>query len=317
MASIPQRRRTLSLVGPLCLATVLATGGCASLTRSHYTPPELAVGPTWNANVDGATRPASGHWWDQFGDSQLSTLVGQVLDSNNDLAGAGIRLRQARLSADLAATQLLPSFDGNLSTGASRSLEDNNTGWNTSSSTTLGASWELDLFGRLDAQRDAARWEAQASEQDLAATRLALVGTTVKAWWQLAYAHERIALARQTLDYTRKALELVQIQYKAGAVSRLDLRDAQQTVASQEVTLTRLEQGRVEARNTIGALLGQQDTVARNAPPCPMHRCPPSTRACLPSFSRGAPIWQRANCACARHWPPKMPRLPASIPGSP
>lgn len=262
MASIPLRWRSLSLMGPLCVATVLATGGCASLTRSHYTPPELAVGTTWNANASGAERPASGHWWDQFGDTQLSALVGQVLESNSDLAAAGIRLRQARLASDLAATQLLPTFDGNASTGANRSLDGGANGggasWNKSSSVSLGASWELDLFGRLDAQRDAARWETQATQQDLAATRLALVGTTAKAWWQLSYANERIALARQTLAYTRKALDLVQIQFRAGAVSRLELRDAQQSVAAQDAALTQLEQARVEARNALGALLGQQ-----------------------------------------------------------
>jgi NodT family efflux transporter outer membrane factor (OMF) lipoprotein len=235
---------------------LLATSGCASLTRSAYSAPQLAVEPAWQQQAAGTAKLATGNWWDQFGDSDLSTLVSRVIEANGDLAAAGIRLRQARMSADLAASQLFPSFSGSVSNGASLALNGGQT--SKSSSASLGASWEIDLFGRLDAERDAAHWEAEATGKDLAATRLSLIGTAVSAWWQLAYINERISLAEQSLDYDRKTYELVARQHAAGAVSRLDVREAEETVASQEAALTQLVQSRVETRNALAALLDQQ-----------------------------------------------------------
>lgn len=237
------------------LATVLLTG-CTSLTRTPYVRPELPTEDAWAQQPLGQRVAAAGPWWNEFGDPELSELVERVLASNADLAAAGIRLRQARLSSGLAARQLFPSVSGGASSGGSFALDEGE--WSDSASASLNAGWELDLFGRLDAERDAAAWEAEATEQDLAATRLSLVGTTVLAWWQLGYANEQIALGERSLDYVRRALGLVERQYAAGAVSRLSLRDAQQSVASQEATQTQLIQARVEVRQALAALLGQQ-----------------------------------------------------------
>ncbi|HUD29229.1 MAG TPA: efflux transporter outer membrane subunit [Novosphingobium sp.] len=239
------------------LALASLTAGCGGLVRTPYTAPPVPVATTWDASPLGDPQQAVGPWWNGFEDAALTSLVEQVLADNADLAAAGLRLKRARLSADLARTALLPSFSAGLSSDASKALEGS-TSWNKSSSASLGTSWEIDLFGRLDAQADAARWEARATAQDLAETRLALVSTTVQAWWQLGYANEQIALGEQSLAYVRRALELVQRQYDAGAVSRLELRDAQQTVAAQEASQTQLVQARVEASKAIAALLDRQ-----------------------------------------------------------
>jgi len=282
------RRPRNSLTAAL-LASLLAAG-CMPFTHSAYQRPSLPTEPGWEqpapptaaqsgqpdpsaesapaqpspaASARSEQQPAPQNpariepWWDEFQDADLSALVSRVLSVNADLAAAGIRLQQARLSARLATSQLFPTFTASLSSGATRPV-DHAADWTDSSGASLGASWEVDLFGRLSAARSAARWEASATERDLAATRLSLIGTTVEAWWQLAYANERIAIGEQSLAYARKALDLVQLQYRAGAVSRLELRDAEQTVASQEASQAQLVQGRVEARNALAALLEQQ-----------------------------------------------------------
>lgn len=246
---------------PIRLAPLLAllplTAGCGDVVRTSYTAPPAPVAATWDAGPLGDPQKAGGPWWNEFGDPALASLVEQVLADNADLAAAGLRLKRARLSADLARQALLPSFNAGLSSDASKALEGGSP-WNKGSSASLGTTWEIDLFGRLDAQADAARWEAEATAQDLAETRLSLVSTTVQAWWQLGYANEQIQLGEQSLSYVKRALQLVQRQYDAGAVSRLELRDAQQTVAAQEASQTQLVQARVEAVKTIAALLDRQ-----------------------------------------------------------
>jgi NodT family efflux transporter outer membrane factor (OMF) lipoprotein len=240
----------------LLSAALMATGGCAALTRTHYQTPVLATDARFAVAATGATS-GSGPWWNEFADPALSRLVEDVLARNANLAAAGLTLKQARMTAALARQGLLPSISASGGTTSSKQLAAGGV-WSNASTTSLSASWEIDLFGKLDAQIDAAEWKAKASVADLANTRLALIGTTVEAWWELGYANEQIALGQDSLSYVHRLLELVQRQYRAGAVSRLDLRDAEQTVAAQEATQTQLIEARAEALKTLAALLDQQ-----------------------------------------------------------
>ncbi|GAM07523.1 RND efflux system outer membrane lipoprotein [Novosphingobium sp. MBES04] len=280
-------------IAPATLAALLLTSGCA-VTRSAYEAPELATQESFSFAQPGPQGVAGAPWWNEFEDPQLTALVDEVLAANADLAAAGIRLRQARQNAALTRWQQFPTFNGGATSNASKDLTGN-ARWSKSSALSAGASWEVDLFGRLDAQADAARWEAEASAQDLAATRLSLIGTTASAWWQLGLANEQITIGEQSLAYLRKLLDLVQRQYDAGSVSRLELRDAQQSVASQEASLTQLRQTRIEVLKALAALLGQQDYTGPELANLPQRK--------LPAIAAGTPsslLARRPDLAAAQ-----------------
>ncbi|MFW1969804.1 TolC family protein, partial [Acinetobacter guillouiae] len=78
---------------------------------------------------------------------------------------------------------------------------------------------------------------------------------TAKLYWQLGYLNERYATAQQSLATSQKLYQLVQTQYKAGAVSGLDLTQAEQSVQSQKASLSQIEQQLVETRTAIAVLL--------------------------------------------------------------
>jgi NodT family efflux transporter outer membrane factor (OMF) lipoprotein len=120
----------------------------------------------------------------------------------------------------------------------------------------LSASYELDLFGKLAAERDVARFEAGASRQDLDSARIALIASTVDLYFRLAFLNQRIALAEQSIAYAGKTLDLVEVQRGAGAVSGLETALAEQSLAAQEAGLHELMQQRIEARNSLTNLLG-------------------------------------------------------------
>jgi NodT family efflux transporter outer membrane factor (OMF) lipoprotein len=183
-------------------------------------------------------------------------LVNQVLASNTDLAVAGINLQQARLQAGLAQNKQGPRVSSNVSTGHNIDL---NSGENSSRGLSLsgGVSYELDLFGKLARQTEATKWEALATEQDLQSTAQSLVATTANLYWQLGYLNERYSVAQQNLASTQKTYELVRTQYRAGAVSGLDLTSAEQSVQSQRATLSQIEQQKVETRTALAVLMHQ------------------------------------------------------------
>lgn len=238
------------------ISVTLSCGCGALLPRSKYTVPEVEMPQTWQGeNITGAGIAAGDRWWMDFNDPVLSDLIGKALKTNNDLASASIRVRRAQLNAGLADTNLTPSVSVDASASGMRNLENHND--SKSGSVTVAASYELDLWGRLESIRDVSRWEAEASESDRQSVALALIGTTATDYWQIAYLNERIYSAEASVAYAQKTLGLVEVKYNAGAVSGLDMIQARQTLASRKAELTSLLQQRTEARNALVILFDQ------------------------------------------------------------
>ncbi len=237
----------------LCLSTALT--GCSAVVKTPYNAPTVQVPTQFQYDAQKNRNVAlTDQWWTLFNDAQLNQLIEQVLAKNSDLSVAGITLKQARLQAGLAENKQGLRTSASVSTGHNYDLgsgSDSSRGLSTS----VGVSYELDLFGKLANQTKASRWEAQATEQDLQATAQSLVGTTAKLYWQLGYLNERYQTIQQNLASTQKIYSLVQTQYKAGAVSGLDLTQAEQSVQSQKASLSQITQQRVEARTALAVLL--------------------------------------------------------------
>lgn len=232
--------------------------GCAAVVKTPYQQPSINM-PNNFQNSKAVSQQVhadvyADQWWTLFGDTQLNQLVNQVLSSNTDLAVAGINLQQARLQAGLAQNKQGPRVSSSISAGHNIEL---NSGDDSSRGLSLsgGVSYELDLFGKLANQTEATRWEALATEQDLQSTAQSLIATTANLYWQLGYLNERYQIAQQNLASTQKTYELVRTQYRAGAVSGLDLTSAEQAVQSQKATLSQIEQQRVEVRTALAVLL--------------------------------------------------------------
>ena len=244
------------------LASALILGsslvGCAAVVKTPYQAPAVQVPSSFAYNKANQQQIQANmyadQWWTLFGDSQLNQLVDQVIQKNADLAVAGINLQTARLKTGLAQDQQGARVNSGVSTGHSFDL---NSGDGTAKglSVSAGVSYELDLFGKLARQTEAAKWEALATEQDLQATGQSLIGTTANLYWQLGYLNERYAVAQQSLATTQKLYELVRTQYRAGAVSGLDLTQAEQSVQSQKASLSQIEQQLVETRTALAVLL--------------------------------------------------------------
>ena len=232
--------------------------GCSALVKTPYEQPNIVTPSSFqyakSSNQQIHADVYADQWWTLFGDAQLNQLVDQVLTANSDLAVAGLNLQKANLQAGLAKDKQGIRVSSSASTGHNFYLKSD-----TDSAKALSlsgsVSYELDLFGRLANQTEASRWEALASEQDLQATAQSLIATTAQLYWQLGYLNERFSVTNQNLASTQRTYELVQTQYRAGAVSGLDLTSAEQAVQSQKASLSQIEQQKVEARTALAVLL--------------------------------------------------------------
>ncbi len=241
----------------LSLFTSVLLAGCGtSLRTGHEAPANPLPAGYAHARSDQTASPVPvDDWWRSVEDPALATWIDTALARNADLSAALIRVQRASLESQLAANALWPSLSGNASTGVSRPLSGAGRRTAETGGANLGVAWEIDLFGRLGAVRDAAQFEALATDDDRRGVVLSLTTTVASLYWQLTYANERIALARQSLAYAQRTRDLVEAQYQNGAVSGLERQEAAQLVTSQQTSLSQLQQAHDELVQTLSVVL--------------------------------------------------------------
>lgn len=255
VTSVRTRRRSTWRRAFLPALLTVSLTGCGALQRTEYERPAVVMPAAWQgATVDRSVAPTHDAWWKHFQDPALDALVSEVLRTNNDLAAAALRVRRAQLQAGLARTAMRPTLSGSSSARGERDLRDSENR-SDSFSATLSVGYEVDLWGKLARQRDEADWEAAATEEDRRAAALALIGTTLNLYWEAAFLNQQIATAEKSIDYAARTLELVRAQYEAGAVSRLELAEAERNLANQQAAITQLYQQRAETLNALSILL--------------------------------------------------------------
>jgi NodT family efflux transporter outer membrane factor (OMF) lipoprotein len=235
----------------LCL---LLLAGCTAPLRSTYQTPAVTLPGNWHHGSAAIDRQLLDHWWQRFDDPTLDRLIEEVLDRNNDLAAATILVRRAQLQAELAGSARLPSLSAQGNGAISHGLGGSEQKEIRNFSLSASVSYEVDLWGKLGSRYDAAKWRAQATEEDLAATALSLIATTATGYYQIAYLNWRINLSEQSIAYARRTLELAQVQLSAGTATKVELLEAERNLASQEADHTTLLQQREESRSSLAIL---------------------------------------------------------------
>jgi NodT family efflux transporter outer membrane factor (OMF) lipoprotein len=205
------------------------------------------AGPIWPSN----------DWWQGFSDSQLTELIAAAQANNLDIAQAAARLRQADARAKQAGAALLPTLGLN---GAVNSLYGNANGTSeheTDYSAALGASYELDFWGKNRDAVTSAKAARSASAADRATVALTVTAGVADCYFQLLSLRERLAVAKAELKTSQDILDLVQRRVAAGYAANTDLILQRATLAGEKAALPALEQQELETRNALAILLGR------------------------------------------------------------
>lgn len=238
----------------LLALSVASLIGCSSFSSPpEFSAPSAEIPEQWalGNQLSDSIEP----WWHKFSDDKLNQLIEQVLQSNSDLALATLTLQKAKLQAGISATDQYPQLSASTSASRSRVLTSGSS--SSSYSANLSVSYELDLWGRVSSEIDAAQWSALASQQDRESTAQSLVATTASLYWQIGYLNDYLALSSHSIDYARQTLTLTEKQYQSGAVSQLNVLEAKRSLAGQEASHSQLIQQKIEATNALSLLLNQ------------------------------------------------------------
>lgn len=196
-------------------------------------------------------------WWNGFNDENLNRFEEQALRDNNSLLAKLYAYEKAKLNVDLSQNALLPNFSASLNGDASRAIDKSDT-TTKSFGSSLSISYEADLFGKLKNAKNAKELEASATVQDYLSARLILSAELARQYYQIVYINESIVLTKQNIEHQSKIVDMTQVRYKAGAVSKLDLLSSEQLLITLQASLDGLELQKQTAITSLAILLGTQ-----------------------------------------------------------
>lgn len=275
----------------LALLVCLAVGaGCA--VGPNYKPVEMQVPSSWTAPELPSAKPLTPaaasdlvHWWTNFNDSILTSLVERAVNSNLDVSLAEARIRVARAARGIAAAGLGPTIDVAGSFQRSRSPQISGGSVVSSYQTGLDAGWGLDVFGGVRRGVEAAEASLQAAVEDRRDVCVTLAAEVATDYIDLRSYQQRIATARENLKAQKRTAELTHKRFKVGFVSALDVANADAQVATTAAEIPLLETSARQAIYSLSILLGREPTALMqelsSASPTPV--APPTVPIGVPS----------------------------------
>lgn len=215
--------------------------------RYRFDTPPAVGGPTSTL----ADVPA---WWRRFGDAQLDALVDEALHANRDLGIASARVDEFAARVSAVRADALPALGYGAAAGRQR-----NPGVGTAGNYAglLSASWELDLWGRLHREREAARADLMATEQARRGVALTLVAAVVTGYITLLDLDRRLDIARSTLAGRGDNMAVFQLRLEGGAVSELEMLQVTAEYESAAAAIPELEQALATQEHALSVLVGR------------------------------------------------------------
>jgi NodT family efflux transporter outer membrane factor (OMF) lipoprotein len=260
----------------LKLATpILAVAGLSGCTVGpNYHPPATTMPSSFVSAVPPATQPAVAvdvsQWWKSLDDSELNSLVERAVAANPDLQIALMRLQQARAEEYAIGGIALPEVDAYGAVGRGSGTDSvkgriptlldsgvNTTGLQeVTEAVGLGAQWDLDVFGGLRRELEAAKYDTQAAAEARNDVLITLVSDVARAYMDERAAQLRLAIARSDVAAESQSYNLVQARYDRGFTNELDPAIAKRELATVQAELAPLDAAIQQDRRRLTVLLG-------------------------------------------------------------
>jgi multidrug efflux system outer membrane protein len=275
----------------LCLLPAILLAACT--VGPNYKRPAVQVPTGYRGETapPGAVSLADTKWPELFQDATLKQFITDALAQNFDLALAAQRVEEARAQFRITGANRYPFLYAQAEFAASRpSLIGANTdippGVTISSSYTQAGgalSWELDVWGRLRRLTESARAQYLASEEARRGVVVSLIADVTDTYFTLRERDLELEIARSTQEIAQRNLELVRVRHDHGAVTALDVHEAEQFLytASAQIAATERDIGQTE--DALSLLLGKTPGDIVRGKPTDDYGLPPELPAGLPS----------------------------------
>jgi multidrug efflux system outer membrane protein len=258
LASRAVGERPLPACALLLAALLAALAGCTT------TPTDLqqAAAPPadWRTPATTSAALSDRPWGNLFRSADLDALINEALANNTDLLVAVQRVEVARAQYGFTRSFLFPSLGAQADYTRSRGPVGEQPPNVTLESSRLGLAvptWEIDLFGRLQAATEAQRQSLLASESTQWAVYISLIGAVSRSYLRLLDLDNQAQVARRQIEARRESLRVVAARHKAGVSAGSDLRQAESNLAQADAAAAAIERQRSQAENGLAVLVGR------------------------------------------------------------
>ncbi|MCX2901504.1 efflux transporter outer membrane subunit [Pseudomonas mandelii] len=262
----PRRGRMPQLT--LCALLVMGLSAC-TVGPDFQKPQSQQIAdwaqPTKAAASQAVAENMDERWWQVFNDPKLSALTQRALTDNLDLKLASSRLQQSRAARQVITADRYPN---SAATGSYARKRNSGKGLNDPSGNNgdsafnlwdggFSASWELDFWGRVRRETEAADATLEVAENDRRGVLLSVLAETARDYIQLRGVQGTRAVTEQNLEVARHSLKLSQLRLADGVATDLDVAEAAAQVAAIESRLPALEQRQSQLINALSLLMGE------------------------------------------------------------
>ncbi|HEY7742671.1 MAG TPA: efflux transporter outer membrane subunit [Burkholderiales bacterium] len=223
--------------------------------------PNLTMPPQW-AEPGGEPGAVMKGWLAGFKDPRLEALVRDAILYSPDLQVAAARMEQAAGYVRLAGATLYPQVNllargGGALSGDSSGLEG----------VGVFASWELDLWGRVRAGREAAQTQYQSTELDAEYATQSIAAMVAKSWFLATEARLQKANAEETARSAERLLGLAQDRLRVGRGDEYDVTIAKANLQTYRDVVQQLDLAYRQSLRALEALIGRYPAAAIEVPP--------------------------------------------------
>ena len=282
------------------LAIALAGGvlaGCA--VGPKYDRPSVQAPMAWRTEPTPPWQVASprdafpkGEWWAIFEDKTLNDYERQLLSANESLFAAKDRLAQARAAARISAAAYFPQlstdlsaarerFSGNrllMTAQPSQVVPDTENLFNIP----FALTYEVDLFGRVRKNLEAANASLQSTAADLQNVQLVLTAELAADYFSLRELDAEAEVVTESVAIQQKGLDLVENRHKGGVASGLEAAQQASLLDATKAQLSLVQQQRDQFEHAIAVLTGNLASTFR-VPVAALSSMPPAVPEAVPS----------------------------------
>ena len=267
-------------IAPAALAALVA--GCA--VGPDYRRPSVDVGVDYKEESGWKpSEPADeldrGPWWRIYGDDALDGLEARVDVSNENVKAAAAAVRQSSALVREAESAFWPLLTASL---GSQRTTTHGAGSRTQYSAGLGASWDLDIWGRIRRSTESSRASAGASVAALAAARLSAQAALASDYFALRAQDQSQRLLTDMVDAQRQSLAIATSRLRFGVAAKADVVSARTQLLASQSQLVNLGVQRALLEHAIAVLIGEPPSKFSLAL-APMQSKVPTVPAGLPS----------------------------------
>jgi multidrug efflux system outer membrane protein len=289
---------------PLVVLLFGFTAGCTVGPRysrpaaSTPAPDAWKTQPPWEQAAPKDSIP-KGAWWQVFHDPALDAYEQQLLQANQSLEAARDRLTQARSLARVATADMFPQLSAD--PAAYRERGSANRPLNGAGPTIVNGvaqpvqpytqnvftipfslNYEVDLFGRVRHNVEAANASLQSTAADLQNVQLVLTAELAADYFTLRELDAEFDVVQESVGYQRKGLDLVNNRHEGGVASGLEVAQQAALLDSTLSQLALVKQSRAQYEHAIAVLVGQSAS-SLNVPVEPLRATPPPIPLGVPS----------------------------------